>query len=97
MGTRARRRPASSRATQIQGCEHTYRRGRQFRQQLEDIERTRDYAAKRRIVELLVSRIRVDTETPDGRKTARLTINYAFAGSRDCTAGFSIGTPISNP
>jgi hypothetical protein len=43
-----------------------------------------------------VSRIRVDTEVVDGRKNARLTIDYAFTGSRSL-AGFSIGTPMTEP
>ena len=67
------------------------------RGQLEQIEQTDDILTKRQIMELLVSRIRVDTEVVDGRKNARLTINYTFTGSRDCTDGFSIGTPTTEP
>ena len=67
------------------------------RDQLEQIEQTDDIVTKRQIMELLVSRIRVDTEVVDGRKNARLTINYTFTGSRDCTDGFSIGTPTTEP
>jgi len=56
--------------------------------------------AKRELAQLLVSNIRVETETVEsGRKDARITINYAFApaGSRDATAGLSIGTPTTEP
>ena len=84
-GRRARHAPG--RRTHILG---------RFGEQLEAIDRTRDYPAKRRTVELLVTRIRVDTETVDGRKSARLTIYYAFAASRS-RAGFSIGTPTTEP
>src|SRR5437764_2478752 len=67
------------------------------RNQLAQIEEAGDETTKRQIVELLVSRIRVDTEVVDGRKNARLTINYTFTASRDCTDGFSIGTPMTEP
>ena len=70
---------------------------RGFRARLEAIEQANDEAAKRQIVELLVSRVRVDTETVDGCKSAHLTINYTFANSRACTDGLSIGTPITEP
>ena len=63
---------------------------------LEQIERTDDIPTKRHIVEL-VSRIRVDTEVVDGRKHARLTINYILTRSRDCTDGLSIGRATVRP
>jgi exonuclease VII small subunit len=70
----------------------------QCRDHLEQIEQTNnDDLMKRQIVELLVSRIRVDTEVADGRKNARLTINYTFTASRERTDGFSIGTPTTEP
>jgi site-specific DNA recombinase len=72
----------------------------QFREKLEAIERVDDLGAKRELVQLLVSAVRVDTEVVgSGRKDARITINYAFAptAARDCTAGFSMGTPTTLP
>jgi hypothetical protein len=68
-----------------------------FRAQLDVIEQTNDEAIQRTIMELLVSRIRVDTDIEDGRKSARLTINYTFASTDSCTETFVIGTPITEP
>jgi hypothetical protein len=71
-----------------------------FQERLEAIELSNDVAAKRELVQLLVSRIRIDTEVVEcGRKDARITINYCFAptASRACTAGFSMGTPMTEP
>lgn len=62
-----------------------------FQPMLEEIERTKDFAMKRLIVELLVVRIRVQADPGQAGRRIHLAADYTFSGER--TAGFSIGTP----
>ncbi len=65
----------------------------QLREHLEAIEREDDFDAKRRIVELLVVGIVVETEGAGAKKKARVCCRYAFARPEhvaEATSGLSI-------
>ena len=50
-----------------------------LREHLEDVELSDDTQTKRQVIELLVTRIRVDTEGTGRAKCANITITYTFA------------------
>lgn len=55
---------------------------RELRTTITEIEAANDTARKREIIELLVSRITIGTDTTEGRRRATVTIRYAFERPR---------------
>ncbi len=85
VAAQAQQQLAAAFEAQVRDVEFVLRR---FHERLEAIEQANDMGAKRERVQLLVSRIRIDTEiVGSGRNDARITINYTAAASRSF-AGF---------